>query len=44
MLADPSKATPPIFTLEANFVAVAAFPEVFCVPVALTPGCGWTKF
>ena len=37
ILADPSKATPPIFTLEANFVAVAAFPEVSCVPEVLTP-------
>ena len=36
--ADPSKLTPPIVVADANLVAVAAFPVVFWLPDALTPG------
>ena len=35
---DPSKATPPIFAALANFVEVAAFPDVFWSPDVFTPG------
>ena len=36
--AEPSNDPPPTFTLAARFVAVAALPDVSCVPACVTHG------
>ena len=38
IFAEPSKLTPAIVLAVANFVAVAALPDVFWLPAVFTPG------